>query len=73
MSFTYAKGDGGGYSYFYCLGRTRGTGCEQPYVPIDLIETAVENAHGDVRLPRKQTERVRGKLSHPLGGMRETG
>jgi DNA invertase Pin-like site-specific DNA recombinase len=71
MSFTYAKGNGGGYAYFYCLGRTRGTGCEQPYVPVDLIETAVENAYGDVRLPRKQTERVRGKLSHALGGMRE--
>jgi Recombinase zinc beta ribbon domain len=71
MSFTYARGNGGGYAYFYCLGRTRGTGCEQPCVPVDLIETAVENAYGDVRLPRKQTERVRGKLSHALGGMRE--
>lgn len=71
MSFTYAKGNGGGYAYFYCLGRTRGTGCDQPYVPVDLIEAAVENAYGDVRLPRKQTERVRGKLSHALGGMRE--
>ncbi len=71
MSFTYAKGNGGDYAYFYCLGRTRGTGCEQPYVPVDLIETAVENAYGDVRLPRKKTERVRGKLSHALGGMRE--
>ena len=71
MSLTYAKGNGGRYPYFYCLGRTRGTGCKQPYVPVDLIETAVERAYGDVRLPRKQTERVRGKLKHALTGMRE--
>lgn len=71
MSLTYAKGNGGRYPYFYCLGRTRGTGCKQPYVPVDLIEAAVEDAYGDVRLPRKQTERVRSKLKGALAGMRE--
>lgn len=49
----------------------RGTGCKQPYVPVDLIETAVEDAYGDVRLPRTKTERVRSKLKGALAGMRE--
>ena len=70
MSLTYAKDNGGRYPYFYCLGRTRGTGCKQPYVAVDLIETAVENAYGEVKLPRTQTEAVREKLNLALAGMR---
>jgi hypothetical protein len=66
MGFTYAKGNGGDYAYFYCLGRTRGTGCEQPYVPVDLIET-VENAYGDVRLPRKRRGRPRRPVAPRAG------
>ncbi|HEY0318839.1 MAG TPA: zinc ribbon domain-containing protein [Solirubrobacterales bacterium] len=71
MSLTYAKGNGGRYPYFYCLGRTRGSGCKQPYVPVDLIETAVERAYGEVRLPAGQAKRVREKLGEVLVGMRE--
>jgi site-specific DNA recombinase len=71
MSLTYAKGSGGRYPYFFCLGRTRGTGCKQPYVPVDLIETAVEHAYGEVRLPGDQVERVRGELGKALAGMRD--
>ncbi len=71
MSVTWAKGNGGRYPYFFCLGRTRGTGCKQPYVPVDLIETAVERIYGDVRLPRRQVERVRRRLGEAMAGMRE--
>ena len=70
MSLTYAKGNGGRYPYFYCLGRTRRTGCKQPYVPVDLIENAVEDAYGEVRMARKQTERIKEKLSSAMAGMR---
>jgi hypothetical protein len=70
MSLTYAKGNGGRYPYFFCLGRTRGTGCKQPYVPVDLIETAVERAYGEVRLLDDQAERVREKLGEALAGIR---
>jgi site-specific DNA recombinase len=70
MSLTYAKGNGGRYPYFFCIGRTRGTGCKQPYVPVDLIETAVERAYGEVKLPRSQAEAVREKLSQAMAGMR---
>lgn len=39
-------------------------------MPVDLIETAVERAYGDVRLPGDQVERVREKLGKALAGMR---
>jgi len=71
MGLIHAKGNGGRYPYFYCMGRARGTGCEQPYVAVDLIETAVERAYGEVKLPRRQAELVRGKLRQALGGMSE--
>ena len=71
MGLIHAKGNGGKYPYFYCIGRARGTGCEQPYVAVDLIETAVERAYGEVRLPRRQAEQMRAKLKHALAGMRE--
>jgi DNA invertase Pin-like site-specific DNA recombinase len=71
MGLIQAKGNGGKYPYFFCIGRMKRTGCEQPYVPVDLIETAVERVYGDVRMPRKQTERIRAKLNKAMAGMRE--
>jgi site-specific DNA recombinase len=71
MGLIQAKGNGGKYPYFFCIGRMRRTGCEQPYVPVDLIETAVERVYGDVRMPRKQTERIKEKLGKAMAGMRE--
>ncbi len=70
MSLIQANGNGGRYPYFFCIGRMKGTGCEQPYVPVDLIETAVERAYGEVRMPHKQAEAVREKLNKALAGMR---
>lgn len=71
MSLIQAKGNGGKYPYFFCIGRMKGTGCEQPYVPVDLIEAAVENAYGDVAIERSQVELVWEKLDVALNGMRE--
>ncbi len=65
-----AKGNGGRYPFFFCIGRMKRTDCEQPNVPVDLIE-AVERVYGDVRLPRKQAERVREKLGKAMAGMRK--
>ena len=70
MSLIQANGNGGRYPYFFCIGRMKGTGCEQPYVPVDLIETAVERAYGEVRVPREQAAAVREKLNKALAGMR---
>jgi hypothetical protein len=71
MSLIQAKGNGGRYPYFFCIGRMKGTGCKQPYVPVDLIETAVEDAYGDVAIKREQADLVREKLEVALAGMRE--
>lgn len=71
MSLTYAQGNGGRYAYFYCIGRKQGTGCKQPHVAVDLIETAVERTYDEVMLPRKQAERIRAKLGKAMSGMRE--
>ncbi len=71
MSLIQAKGNGGRYPYFFCIGRMKGTGCKQPYVPVDLIETAVEDAYAKVAIPREQADLVREKLGVALAGMRE--
>ena len=71
MSLIQAKGNGGKYPYFFCIGRMKGTGCEQPYVPIDLIEAAVEDAYSEVAIERGQADLVREKLDVALSGMRE--
>ncbi|MDX6624227.1 MAG: hypothetical protein QOE75_2159 [Solirubrobacterales bacterium] len=59
MSLIQANGNGGRYPYFFCIGRMKGTGCKQPYVPVDLIETAVEEAYGEVAIPTEQAEQDR--------------
>jgi hypothetical protein len=71
MSLIQAKGNGGRYPYFFCIGRMKGTGCKQPYVPVDLIETAVEDAYGEVAIPTAQAELAREKIDLALAGMRE--
>jgi site-specific DNA recombinase len=71
MSLIQAKGNGGRYPYFFCIGRMKGTGCRQPYVPVDLIEAAVEDAYGDVAIEHEQADLVREKLEVALAGMHE--
>jgi hypothetical protein len=71
MSLIQAKGNGGRYPYFFCTGRMTGTGCKQPYVPVIVIETAAEDAYGEVAIEREQADLLREKLEVALGGMRE--
>ena len=71
MSLIHAKGNGGTYPYFFCIARMRGTGCEQPYVPVELVERAVEDAYAHVRLSAVQAELARAKLDQALASMRE--
>ena len=42
-----AVGNGGEYFYWLCRGRQRGL-CDQPYIPIDVVEEAVARYYGDV-------------------------
>jgi len=71
MSLIHAKGNGGTYPYFFCIARMRATGCTQPYVPLELVERAVERAYARVRLSQEQADLVREKLDDALAGMRE--
>lgn len=42
IGYGHAKGRGGTYSYFFCLGRHRGrTSCRLPYLGIEQVEAAV--------------------------------
>ena len=40
-------GNGGEYFYFLCRGRQQGL-CDQPYIPIGIVEEAVARYYGDV-------------------------
>jgi site-specific DNA recombinase len=53
LCFTRAKGHGGEYDYFFCVGRQqKRTGCRQPFVRVDAIEVAIEGYYRDeVRIP----------------------
>jgi site-specific DNA recombinase len=71
MSLTHAKGNGGTYPYFFCIGRTRRNGCTQPYTPTRVIEHAVEHLYAHVAPPAEHLDTIRVKLDHALTGMRQ--
>lgn len=70
MSLIHAKGNGGTYPYFFCIGRARRNGCEQPYQPTDVIEQAVEHLYAHLAPPTKHIEAIRVKLDYAVAGMR---
>ena len=70
MSLTHAKGNGGTYPYFFCIGRTRRNGCQQSYIPTDVIERAVERTYAHLAPPTAHIQTIRSKLDHALAGMR---
>lgn len=41
LALIHAKGSGGTYPYFFCLGRQRRNGCTQRYLPTDQVEDEV--------------------------------
>ena len=59
MSLTHAKGNGGTYPYFFCIGRTRRNGCQQSYIPTDMIERAVEHLYAHLAPPTEHIETIR--------------
>jgi site-specific DNA recombinase len=73
MSLIHARGNGGTYRYFFCIGRMKRTGCTQPYVPVDHVEQAVERIYATVRMPAGQLAEIRELLDRALDGMREQG
>ncbi|MGH2879243.1 MAG: recombinase zinc beta ribbon domain-containing protein [Steroidobacteraceae bacterium] len=70
MSLIHAKGNGGTYPYFFCIGRMRRNGCQQPYLHTEVIERAVEQGYARVAPAAEHIETVRVKLDQALTGMR---
>ena len=51
------------YMYYYCLGRhQRRSNCQQPYMPIDKVEAAVERYYKSMRMPQDVAESIRTGL-----------
>lgn len=59
FSMTYAKGNGGIYPYFFCLGRQAGNGCDQPYLPIIEAEEEVARFYRSQQLDAALAEKLR--------------
>lgn len=63
MSVCDHTGNGGTYSYFFCLGRhTRRTNCTLPYLPPEDLAAAVERYWQTVQLDPETVEQVRAEL-----------
>jgi site-specific DNA recombinase len=68
---SYAKGKGGTYPYFICVGRQqRRTNCKQPALHIEKVEVAVLAHYGTVQLPDDEVGRLRTFLSDELSKLR---
>ena len=50
LTYVRAKGNGGTYAYFACIGRIKRTGCRLPYLSADEIENRVLTRYGRVKL-----------------------
>ena len=71
LSFTRAKGNGGKYDYFYCLGRhAKRTNCDLPYVPSDVIEQMIIDRYDTLQVNEITATRIG---EHMIAAMRERG
>ena len=62
MGFSYAKGNGGVYPYFFCYGRQRGEGCNLPYLPGDEVEDQVIEHYALVQIAFDSIPEIKDKL-----------
>ncbi len=65
MMFQRAKGRGGVYHYFFCRGRQDRT-CDEPYLNVDHVETAVAEHYRSIRFDADLVELVRSTLSEAM-------
>src|SRR5947209_3881524 len=55
LCFTRARGHGGTYEYFFCVGRhQRRVACTQPYIPVSDVEKAVERYYSNLRITEEE-------------------
>jgi DNA invertase Pin-like site-specific DNA recombinase len=68
---SYAKGKGGTYPYFICIGRQRDkTSCQQRAIRIDQAEDAIAAHYATVQLPEAEVAALRAFLSGELSKLR---
>ena len=60
-----AKGNGGTYFYFFCVGRQKGI-CDQPYLSTDQVEAEVIRHYATVRLADQFQQQLRRQLDDAL-------
>lgn len=71
LCITKAKGNGGEYLYFFCLGRHKGSRCPQRYVSVEKVEQAVERHYAArVRMPESVQQTIRAGLEAELDRQR---
>jgi site-specific DNA recombinase len=72
LTITHAKGNGGIYPYFFCLGRQRNS-CNLPYLQIETIEQAIERFYAHIQLEPERIEALRTQLLQELDTERTHG
>ncbi|BCB84118.1 hypothetical protein Psuf_014310 [Phytohabitans suffuscus] len=61
-----ARGNGGEYYYFFCIGRQDAT-CDHPYVPVEKMEEAIEHYYAaKVRVPEAFLSEVRSMVDEAV-------
>ena len=68
LCITRAKGR---YFYFFCLGRQRRQGCQQPYLGVDAVEAVIEDHYRFINLDPEMAAQARQALANELAQRRE--
>jgi site-specific DNA recombinase len=65
MGFNRSKGR---YEYFFCFGRHRGTGCDLPYIPVEIVESQVEVCYEPVQVSGATVLRFKERVLEHMKG-----
>ncbi len=71
LIFNRARGNGGTYDYFFCVGRQRGNGCSQKYVPAEIVEDELERHYRQIQLDPAILTAAKIELGSQLADARE--
>jgi DNA invertase Pin-like site-specific DNA recombinase len=64
LTFVNAKGNGGTYPYFACIGRIKGTGCKQPYIPTETVECKIAEQYRRILFAPLGSEQTSTHVAH---------
>lgn len=65
-----AKGNGGTYEYFVCVGKQEGT-CSQPHHRVAAVERAVEDEYAKIELSAEQQAKIRSDIHNQVQTLNE--